>query len=466
MSSEYEYQWCSWCNKKTTHKSVDQHYLTRDEYKCSSCGNYSVQCRYCKNMATFKPKPSNKKDNGFISSIRENWASELCSEHDGTIANFEKLNYKLNDLENYKIIFERNKWNLAKGGKIAGGMLAGVAVFCPVTYLAAPGIASALGATGLLGAASTGTMISTLSGAALTTASLFALGPGGVAGGMIFVSAAGAALGGVQGATISNNYFGAVKDFKVTRVKHGVGPSLIFINGFLSQKNQDSTDWVRSVSKKYPSNPYYYVNWESSSLYSMGSLIGKGTGEIAFQKYLTKLMTRGSKAFAKKLNPLNWVQTISELIGNPWHSSMAKASMTGILLADLIARTNNPNGYILMGHSLGARVIYYLLCALSTKTHSPIKDVFLLGGAVDRKDKEGWKNAIKAVNGKLINCYSYNDSTLKFLYKGANALASDPVGRGNIDFESNKVQNMDVTSIIGGHMEYKDKFDKILEKVR
>ncbi len=463
MMSSNEYQWCSWCFKKTKHRLVEKNYLSRNEYQCSSCGNYTVQCRYCKNMATYKPVKS--VNDGFFSSIKENWASELCAEHDGTIADFEKLNTILNDLVEYEIIFERTKWNLAKGGKIAGGMVAGVAVFGPLAYLAAPAFASALGAAGLLVTASTGTAISTLSGAALTSASLAALGPGGVAGGIAFVSAAGAALGGTQGAVVSNNYFGAIKDFRITKVRNGSGPALIFINGFLSQKNQDSSDWVNAVSKKYPNNPYYYINWESGSLYKMGSLIGKGVGGAAFKKFISELMKRGSKSFVQKLNPLNWAQVVSDLIGNPWHTSMVKASMTGILLADLIARTNNPNGFILMGHSLGARVIYYLLCALSTKNVSKIHNVFLLGGAVDRQDSKGWNDAIKSVKGKIINCYSINDSTLKFLYQGANALISSPIGLGDIEVSHDKIVNKDVTSIVGGHMQYKEKFSEILKSL-
>jgi hypothetical protein len=414
-------------------------------------------------MATFKP--ANSKNDGFFSSIKENWASELCAEHNGTIADFDMLNKKLNNLSEYEILFKRAKWNLKKGGKIAASMIAGAAVFCPVAYLAAPGIASAMGAYGLLGTASTGTAISTLSGAPLISASLAALGPGGVAGGIAFVSAAGAALGGTQGAVVSNNYFGAVRDFKITKVKNGSGPALIFINGFLSQKNQAPTDWVNAVSEKYPSNPYYYVNWESSSLYKMGSLIGKGVGGAAFNKLIIELMKRGSKSFAKKLNPLNWAQFLAELIGNPWHSSMVKASMTGILLADLIARTNNPDGFILMGHSLGSRVIYYLLCALSTKKTKYINYVYLLGGAVDRKDTKGWNEAIKSVKGKIVNCYSNNDNTLKFLYQGANALYSSPVGLGNIEIPHKKINNKDVTSIISGHMQYKVNFNKILQVI-
>ncbi len=70
----------------------------------------------------------------------------------------------------------------------------------------APVIATAAGGAGLLGAASTGTAISTLSGAALTNASLAALGGGSVAAGglgMAGGTAVVATTGGVVGASTS-----------------------------------------------------------------------------------------------------------------------------------------------------------------------------------------------------------------------------------------------------------------------
>jgi len=455
-----EEQWCSWCYKETTHKRVERNYLSRNEYSCNSCSNYTVQCRYCQNMATLKPSISNS--DGLLDSLMENWASELCAEHDGTISDFNKLSIRLKSLEDYQALFTNTKWNLAKGGKIAGGMLAGVAVFCPLAYLAAPGLASALGAAGLLGAAGTGTTISTLSGAALTSASLAALGPGGMVGGIVFVSAAGAALGAHQGGVVSNSYFGAINDFKIIKLQDGTGPALVFINGFLSQKNQDASDWLKAVQLKYPSNSKYYVTWESSSLYELGKLIGKGAIDTAFKIYMSELMKRGSRSFAKKLNPLNWVSTIAEIVGNPWHTSIVKSAMTGILLADLLARTDEDEGFILMGHSLGARVIYYLLTALSTKEVSPIKDVFLLGGAVDRKDFHGWKDVIKSVDGSIYNIYSDHDDILKYLYQGMNALQSSPIGLGRIELDHLKIKNIDATEIVNSHMVHKECFETVL----
>ena len=71
-----------------------------------------------------------------------------------------------------------------------------------VAFAAAPAIAAAAGGAGMLGAASTGTAISTLSGAALSNASLAALGGGaltagggGMAAGTAVIAGTGAATG-------------------------------------------------------------------------------------------------------------------------------------------------------------------------------------------------------------------------------------------------------------------------------
>lgn len=77
-----------------------------------------------------------------------------------------------------------------------------------LAFAVAGPIAATIGSTGLLGAASTGTAISGLSGAAATSASLAALGGGavatgggGMAAGAMVVSAGGAAAGAAASAT-------------------------------------------------------------------------------------------------------------------------------------------------------------------------------------------------------------------------------------------------------------------------
>ncbi len=82
--------WCSWCHNKTPHTLVKKKHLNRNIFKCSGCNNYTVQCRFCKNMATYKLSSKNK--GNYIKSFKDRWANELCAEHNGTIADFEKLN--------------------------------------------------------------------------------------------------------------------------------------------------------------------------------------------------------------------------------------------------------------------------------------------------------------------------------------------------------------------------------------
>ncbi|WJG24390.1 DUF726 domain-containing protein [Vibrio furnissii] len=475
-------QWCSWCFKRAPHQLIEKNYLSRNEYQCLECLNFTVQCRYCSNMATFKPyKPQIDSESlaanaislsvvGKFASfnptrklkqVKDEWASECCAEHDGTIASFQSLSKRLDDLSDFKKLFDDKKINIAAGGKILGGMVAGVAVFGPLSYIAAPAIASSLGSLGLLGAASTGTAISTLSGAALTSASLAALGPGGMAGGVAFVSAIGAALGGTKGAVVSNSYFGSIKDFNILKVRDGVGPAVIFINGFLSQKNQDASDWLEGIKDKYPNNPCYLVTWESSVLYELGTLIGNEAGKKSIEKYLTYCAKKASKKNAAKAGPLGWASFLTDLIDNPWHVAMAKSSMTGILLADIIARTNNKDGFILMGHSLGSRVIYYCLGALSTKSEALINDVHLFGGAIDGSEKSDWDSKKSAVKGTINNYYSKHDNVLKYLFKSANiGLGGRPIGLGNVICSDSN--NYDVSDNVSGHMVYKSNLPKYI----
>ena len=139
--------------------------------------------------------------------------------------------------------------------------------------------------------------------------------------------------------------------------------------------------------------------------------------------------------------------------------------MTGILLADLMARTPGKR-YVLVEHSLGARVIYDALEALSTRTKSPvIQDVVLLGGAVGANDEAGWTQAANAVSGTIHNCYSTKGVVLKAAYRGANAFLSEPIGLKPITSKNESIKNWDCSSLIDGHMKWKPRFAEVLEHI-
>lgn len=105
--------------------------------------------------------------------------------------------------------FARNTVDVAKDNPVASIAVLTVATG-GVSFAAAPFIATTLGSAGILGAASTGTAISTLSGAASTSASLAALGGGsiasggfGMAGGTAVVTGTGALGGAATGASVT-----------------------------------------------------------------------------------------------------------------------------------------------------------------------------------------------------------------------------------------------------------------------
>lgn len=176
--------------------------------------------------------------------------------------------------------------------------------------------------------------------------------------------------------------------------------------------------------------------------------------------FLKKLAQKGTKKF----NPLGPVLTALDLVGNPRYVSMVRAAKTGAVLADAITRTKE-NKITLVGHSLGCRVIYYALQSLSVSSVVKIDDVILLGGAVGKEDSVGWKQAAKAINGNIYNCFSTKDQLLSKLYRIANANLSHPIGILPIPGRILKIKNLDCSKFVSGHMNWKQNYETVLRKI-
>ena len=417
-------------------------------------------------------------------------ADQFCAEHSGEIASFDKLGVRLSDLAEYGELFRRDTTNYAKVARVATGVVTGTVVAAPVFLFAAPAFAASLGVAGMLGTTASGTTISTLSGAALAKASLAAIGGGalsvgggGMALGSVIVVAAGSALGGVQGAVVSNAYFRDVQDYSVQRLSGASEDSLffvkrvlrrlrrllrprfadcdnlVFINGFLQQYDDCFEDWLHGVGRCFPRSRKYGVVWESKSLKKVGRdlLTAEGMAKLG------KQMSRYVLSLQKKPGAL--VSLVPALVANPWHTTMVRSSMVGAINADLLCRVEGQTT-TLMGHSLGARTIYYTLQNLSQRPdpNKLVRDVFLFGGAIGRNNKEDWARAAAQVGGHIYNFYSINDSVLKFLYRSASGLFSEPIGLGPIDCGAPNVVNLDCSDLVGGHHEYKPNLESLLAR--
>lgn len=416
-------------------------------------------------MAKGPPDPDrrDRSKESFWQSVRHSWHNSLCAEHNGSVASFESLKHVLDDIEECKIVFQRKRANLLRAGKITMCAIGGATLIAPAALFAAPSIAAAFGSAGVLGAAGTGTVISTLSGAVLTKASLAAIG-GTMAGGTAVITATGAALGAATGGVVSNSYFGEVRGFSVRKHNEGRGPAIIFVDGFLTQENDDPRDWKSGLRNRFTDVPWYHVRWESKTLAAIGSIVLRDLSGGAALKFATGFATRAARKAGSRLGPAAWAGMAVDLVGNPWHVAMVKAAMTGVLLADILSRTRGQE-FVLMGHSLGARVIYYALSALATKETPIVRHVYLLGGAVGATDEDDWTRAADAVSGTIHNCFSTNDRILNFLYRGACAMISEPIGIREIVSRSARIKSHNCSDLIDGHNSWKDKLPDVLRRI-
>ncbi|WP_297691027.1 DUF726 domain-containing protein [uncultured Eudoraea sp.] len=365
-----------------------------------------MKCRACDNFArwdTFAQLDDQGKKR------RKYHHDQFCLEHRHEIPNFSTTKTKLKRPSDYKTIYKYNVRNLAKAGKVvlAGG--AGMAVSGPLSFVFAPALGGAIGSlSGLSGAAATNY------GLALLGFGSIAAGGMGMAGGMTVVTAAGLALGGSLGAYIGNSYMGDIYKFHIENVKNGKEPAVVTINGFLSEKDSKNVkgyqDWESTIETHFPDKEWYHVYWEAKKLYDLGSLvIGSGTS-TGLSVIIGKAASHAAKQVSKKVAPVGSAMTAMQLSTNPWHVALVKAQKTGVLLADILKRTNKK--YVILGHSLGCRVAYFTLLALATTVKKIIEDVHLTGGAVDR-EKVNWKIAKQSVSGKLF--LTSSDTELGFI---------------------------------------------------
>lgn len=465
MSEESQY--CSWCLERAYHRRTSPKRILREVHICSSCHNKTVRCVLCNHMAKGEPKAEIKRQLKGTEKWGAAWNNKFCAEHAGAIASFTRASQTIENLGQYESIFVRDVPNVLKRVKYVGGAAAGVVTIGGVVITAGggtPALAASLGRLGLLGAAGTGTAISSLTGVALTNASLAAIG-GSVVAGTFVVSAVGLGLGGAAGAALTHQYIQDDPSFSIQTIKHGSKGPTVFLNGFLQQDEQTFEDWKLGHQEMFPDDLLYGVTWSAKTLAKLGSAMAKSPGKRSLFSVLNRAARTGSKAGAKSLNAATLPFLLVDMLGNPWHVAMTNAGKTGATLADLIARSEETE-ITLVGHSLGARAIYYVLQALATRSTVKIRDVILLGAAVGRTGKEDWERAAKAVGGSIYNCYSDRDSVLRYLYKFSNLGFSDPAGLRPIESDlPNKIQNIDCSARVDSHFHWKNQYHSILKEI-
>ncbi|WP_257879069.1 TMCO4 family protein, partial [Vibrio parahaemolyticus] len=133
-----------------------------------------------------------------------------------------------------------------------------------------------------------------------------------------------------------------------------------------------------------------------------------------------------------------------------WESATRNTEKAGYLLSRHIDRSEGQ--FILMGHSLGAKVIYH--CLESMKMTDKVVSSVLFGGAIEKDVK--WQNLLsKHSQMNILNAYSSNDSVLKKLYPFGSKM-SNPIGLCPIELSCpDRLINIDMSEVVSGHTKYK-----------
>ena len=220
----------------------------------------------------------------------------------------------------------------------------------------------------------------------------------------------------------------------------------LLISGFGAESDNHSESW-KNLIISIRRSMFYFFQWPGDS----------------FDKIIIK-------SLPKKLNLVNGIPIFDSAIPNVFLSAKRRAKYSGKLLG-LILATKKIFGNCqinLIGFSLGAHVIKNCLKELYRLKidNNIINNVMFIAGAT-HIEQMFWSDIFnEVVNGRIINCYSKNDSVLKRLFEPC--VEKKPIGWDKLIIgqeNSIKIENYDMTDLKLKHTDYREHFEEVLKKV-
>ncbi|CAD5213380.1 unnamed protein product [Bursaphelenchus xylophilus] len=316
------------------------------------------------------------------------------------------------------------------------------------------GLTGGLAAPFVAGAASVVVGTGAVAGLATTT--------GAAIMGSVF-GAAGAGLAGYK----MKKRVGAIDEFVVESLTEDRSLHCVLcVSGWIDEQDGENAfkvQWRHLMMSK----EQYTLRYESKYLMELGKAIDYLMSfAISYAIQHTLMETALAGLVTAIAWPLVLVSTAS-VIDNPWNVCVSRAAEVGEQLADvLLTRAHGKRPITLIGFSLGARVIYHCLLAMSKREDSKgiIEDVILLGAPVSASTKQ-WKQLCTVVGGRVVNGYCTTDWLLRFLYRTM-SVQFTIAGTGPVAVkEERKIVNVNLSHIIKGHMDYSKKLTEVLEAV-
>ncbi|KAG0258985.1 hypothetical protein BG011_002880 [Mortierella polycephala] len=328
---------------------------------------------------------------------------------------------------------------------VGGGLVLGLSA-----GLFAPVIGAGIGAA-LAGAH--------ITGATATAASAFLAGSGGIA---VITSGAAVTGSGIAMKKMARRTAG-IDTFEFLSIHdNGRVNVILTISGWLDIGDEDAS---LPFSTLDPINgDHFALFWEPEMLMQLGNALGLLATEVIT---LTAQEILKHTLLSALLSALAWPMALTRLgylIDNPWSIALDRAKLAGLVLADsLLMRSYlGFRPVTLVGYSLGARVIFYCLMELGRlDAFGIVEDAYLFGAPVTASEAQ-WRQARSAVAGDFVSGHLRNDWVLGFLFRATTGGLGTVAGLRPIKNVPG-LTNMDLTSYVEGHLDYRVKVPLLMK---
>lgn len=153
-----------------------------------------------------------------------------------------------------------------------------------------------------------------------------------------------------------------------------------------------------------------------------------------------------------------------------WARANRMADRAGRVLPQLLRGFRGSGDITLLGHSLGAKVIFTGLLSLEDGHGLPLRDAVFLAGAVHADREDDWAAAASRLSGSLINVVNRRDGALGTRYFVGELLRLSPgraAGRAGVRPEAapGSLVNLDVTEVLDTESHtaaYRTRLDDVL----
>ncbi|KAL8961893.1 MAG: hypothetical protein Q9193_001620 [Seirophora villosa] len=248
----------------------------------------------------------------------------------------------------------------------------------------------------------------------------------------------------------------AISDPSSRRLRVTIG-----ISGWLTSASDVTSPWrILSPASSEP----FALRYELEALMNLGNSISAMVSSAAWGYAKSEMIKHTIFAeLTAALWPLALLK-ISRVVDNPFSVAKARSDKAGELLADaLVNKAQGERPVVLVGYSLGARVVYSCLMSLAKRKAFGLVESAVLIGTPCPSTTADWRVMRSVVASRLVNVYSENDYVLGFLYR-TSSIQYGVAGLQKIEGLPG-VENVDVSGTVSGHLRYRYLVGAVLKKI-